>query len=145
MKVEVKKITEMSTKELLTIIEERVKVFVVEQNCPYQEVDKADEDALHLQLKENEVLVGYTRIIECDNYVTFGRVLIVKEYRAKKLGSQLVEETLNEIKINFPGKEIKISAQHYLLDFYKKFGFDPISDVYLEDSIPHVDMLLKVN
>lgn len=145
MKVEVKKITEMSTKELLTIIEERVKVFVVEQNCPYQEVDKADEDALHLQLKENEALVGYTRIIECDNYVTFGRVLIVKEYRAKKLGSQLVEETLNEIKINFLGKEIKISAQHYLLDFYKTFGFDPISDVYLEDSIPHVDMLLKVN
>lgn len=145
MEITVKELSEMTTKELLTIFEERVKVFVVEQNCPYQEVDKADEHALHVSLLDKNTFVGYTRIIDYGTYVTFGRVLIIKEYRTRKLGSQLIEATLKEIETRYPRKDIKISAQHYLLDFYKKFGFEAISEMYLEDSIPHVDMLLRRN
>ncbi len=143
MEVIVKTLNELTTKELLEIMQERVKVFIVEQNCPYQEVDEDDEIAQHVMLKEDGKLVGYTRIMDRGNLVTFGRVLVVKEHRAKKLGKKIVEATLEEIKRLYPNKEIKISAQNYLVDFYGSFGFEVVSEMYLEDDIPHIDMLMK--
>ncbi|ALS36427.1 ElaA protein [Enterococcus rotai] len=135
-----KKFTELTTKEFFEIVKLRIAVFVVEQNCPYQEVDDADEQAWHTWLQEGSEIVGYTRIIDKGDTVTFGRVLINPVYRGKKLGNKLLEETLKVIKDNYPERPIIIGAQAHLTDFYGAFGFEEISEVYLEDNIPHVDM-----
>jgi len=142
----VKKTSELSSKELLNIMQERVKVFVVEQNCPYQEIDTEDENAIHVELKKAGKLVAYTRIIphEDQKHISFGRVLVVKPYRKLKLGRKIVKATLDQIKKQYPTKDIKIQAQSYLQEFYSSFGFKAVSGVYLEDNIPHLDMVLKI-
>lgn len=139
-----KSLDELSQKELLDIFKERVKVFVVEQDCPYQEVDDTDGTAVHIILKDKDKVAAYARIMEGGDYASFGRVLTVKEYRGLKLGRDIVEKSINEIKERFPGKSVKISAQEYLKSFYESFGFEIVSEVYLEDGIPHMDMILKI-
>lgn len=141
----IKETNELSPKELVNIMQERVKVFVVEQNCPYQEVDKMDETATHVLLQEQGKLVAYARIIpHVDQvHISFGRVLVVKEYRKHKLGRKIVQAALDQIQKQFPNKEVKIQAQSYLQNFYSSFGFKAVSDVYLEDNIPHLDMVLE--
>lgn len=141
----VKHTNELTSKELTEIFKQRVAVFVVEQNCPYQEVDANDLDDLHVCLVENNKLMAYTRIIDKGDHITFGRVLVVKEYRNDGLGRQIVQATINEIKKRFPNQTIQIQAQAYLQKFYESFGFKAISTVYLEDNIPHLDMLLENN
>lgn len=138
-----KKLNELTQEELLEIFKERMEVFIVEQQCSYQDIDDDDKTAQHLFLKDNNNIIAYTRIIDKKDYVKFGRVLVKKEYRKKNLGRKLINETITEIKKEFPNKDITIQAQHYLLNFYKSFGFKEISDVYLEDDIPHIDMILK--
>lgn len=146
MKLIVKELNEMTAEEFFEVAKERVKVFVVEQTCPYQEIDEDDKVAKHIILKNDDnQIMAYTRIINRVDYVTFGRVLVVKEFRGQELGKKIVELTLAEINQLNLKKDIKISAQNYLTDFYGCFGFEVISDVYLEDDIPHIDMLLKVN
>ncbi|PMD73931.1 GNAT family N-acetyltransferase [Companilactobacillus nuruki] len=140
--ITVKKTNELSPKELITILKARVDVFVVEQNCPYQEVDDSDYDDLHVCLIENNELKAYTRIIDKSDHITFGRVLVVEKYRKDGLGKKIVASTINEIKQRFPDQPIQIQAQAYLQKFYASFGFKAISDVYLEDNIPHLDMLM---
>ncbi|CAJ1203984.1 Protein ElaA [Companilactobacillus paralimentarius] len=141
----VKHTNELTSKELTEIFKQRVAVFVVEQNCPYQEVDANDFDDLHVCLVENNKLMAYTRIIDKGDHITFGRVLVVKEYRKDGLGRQIVQATINEIKKRFPNQTIQIQAQAYLQKFYESFDFKAISTVYLEDNIPHLDMLLENN
>lgn len=146
MKLIVKELNEMTAEEFFEVAKERVKVFVVEQTCPYQEIDKDDKVAKHIILKNDDnQIMAYTRIMNRVDYVTFGRVLVVEEFRGQELGKKIVELTLAEINQLNLKKDIKISAQNYLTDFYGNFGFEVISDVYLEDDIPHIDMLLKVN
>lgn len=140
--ITVKKTNELSPKELITILKARVDVFVVEKNCPYQEVDDSDYDDLHVCLIENNELKAYTRIIDKSDHITFGRVLVVEKYRKDGLGKKIVASTINEIKQRFPDQPIQIQAQAYLQKFYASFGFKAISDVYLEDNIPHLDMLM---
>lgn len=140
--IDVKSTAELSTKELVDILKARVAVFVVEQNCPYQEVDADDYNDLHVRLLEDGILKAYTRIIDKGEHITFGRVLVVKKYRKNGLGEKVVAATIDEIKQRFPNKPIQIQAQAYLQKFYSQFGFKPISDVYLEDNIPHLDMLM---
>lgn len=144
MNVEVKTLSEMTAQEWCKLAEERIKVFVVEQECPYQEVDEQDYQAHHLMLKDDQGdLVGYTRIMKKDeSHATFGRVLVLKKFRGHSYGRQLVQATIDETKRLFPQKAIQIQAQAYLQDFYASFGFKPISAVYLEDNIPHLDMVL---
>jgi len=139
----VKSTNELSPKELIDILQARVAVFVVEQNCPYQEVDADDYNDLHVCLVENGDLKAYTRIIDKGDHITFGRVLVVEKYRKSGLGEKIVAATIDEIKKRFPNQPIQIQAQAYLQKFYTQFGFKAISDVYLEDNIPHLDMLLK--
>ncbi|APU70410.1 acetyltransferase [Companilactobacillus crustorum] len=136
----VKNTNELSPKELIDILKARVEVFVVEQNCPYQEVDADDYNDLHLCLIEDKKLKAYTRIINKGDHITFGRVLVVKNYRHNGLGEKIVAATIDEIKQRFPNQPIQIQAQAYLQKFYEGFGFKPISKVYLEDNIPHLDM-----
>lgn len=140
----IKDTKELTVLELLEIMKARVKVFVVEQNCPYQEVDEKDAVARHIYLKDQEKVVAYTRIVphEDANYLSFGRVLVDKSYRKEHLGKRIVAETLAEIKRLEPQRPVKISAQNYLRGFYGSFGFQAVSDVYLEDNIPHLDMVL---
>ena len=146
MKLIVKELNEMTAEEFFEVAKERVKVFVVEQTCPYQEIDEDDKVAKHIILKNDDnQIMAYTRIMYRVDYVTFGRVLVVEEFRGQELGKKIVELTLAEINQLNLKKDIKISAQNYLTDFYGNFGFEVISDVYLEDDIPHIDMLLKVN
>lgn len=146
MKLSVKKTSELSVPELLEIIKARIKVFVVEQECPYQEIDDQDDNAIHMILRVDGQLAAYTRIIQSPKrgYISFGRVLVVKEFRKQHLGREIVSATIEEIKEDFPGNDIKIAGQSYLQKFYESFGFKPVSDVYLEDGIPHIDMVLKV-
>lgn len=136
----IKKLTELTTKEFLEIVKLRIAVFVVEQNCPYQEVDDADEVAWHTWLQEGTDIVGYTRIIDQGDTVTFGRVLINSKYRNQKLGNKLLKETLKVVEENYPNRPIVIGAQAHLTKFYGAFGFEAVSEVYLEDDIPHVQM-----
>lgn len=146
MKLSVKKTSELSVPELLEIMKARVKVFVVEQECAYQEIDAQDDNAIHMILRVDGKLAAYTRIYRnpSRSYVNFGRVLVVKEFRKQHLGREIVSATIEEIKEDFPGNNIKIAGQSYLRKFYESFGFKPTSDVYLEDGIPHIDMELEV-
>ena len=137
----VKKFSELTTKEFYELIKLRIAVFVVEQTCAYQEVDDSDEIAVHTWLQEKDEIIGYTRIYpEEEGIVTFGRVLILPEYRGQKLGNQLVERTLQVIADHYPKREIVIGAQAHLVNFYGSFGFKVSSDIYEEDGIPHVTM-----
>lgn len=142
MEYQVKTLAELTAVELLAIMKERVAVFVVEQNCPYQEIDELDEQALHTWLQEGTEIVGYTRIIHEADAIHIGRVLTVKKYRGAGYGELLMKKTLEAVNEHYPNRPIVLGAQEYALDFYKKFGFEVISDVYLEDDIPHVDMRL---
>lgn len=141
----IKATKELTPLELLEILKARTEVFVVEQDCPYQEVDDKDDDAIHVCLKENKRVLAYTRIVAADdpNKISFGRVLVRKDARKNKYGKRIVAETIKEIQKRYPGKTIQIAAQNYLRDFYQSFGFQPTSDVFLEDNIPHVMMELK--
>lgn len=139
----VKSFAELSTKEFYQLTKERVAVFVVEQNCPYQEIDETDEVALHTYfLDEKGEIAAYTRIYSDNDTVHFGRVLVTAAFRGTGLGKKIVAKTLEVIHEKFPDQKIVIGAQAYLQDFYGGFGFKAISEVYLEDDIPHIDMAL---
>lgn len=144
MKLIVKETDQLSVTELMNIFQERVKVFVVEQNCPYQEIDEFDINAKHVLLKDDNTIVAYTKIIEQEKGISFGRVLVTKKFRGKDYGRKIVQETIHYINRYSSGKQIHISAQAYLKEFYESFGFKAVSEIYLEDDIPHIDMLLNI-
>lgn len=140
---EINATAELTPAALVAIMAARVAVFVVEQQCPYQEVDDKDEAALHVCLKQAGQLVAYARIVPHDDgdHVSFGRVLVVKPFRHQGLAEQLLQRVLATVATRFPGKALKIQAQVYLRDWYAKYGFTAVSEPYLEDGIPHVDMI----
>ncbi|WP_314066245.1 GNAT family N-acetyltransferase [uncultured Vagococcus sp.] len=142
MTVIIGKLTDLTLTQVVTIFKERIKVFVVEQNCPYQEIDEADEQATHISIWQGVELMAYSRVINRGDEVTFGRVIVVKDHRGKQLGRQIVTLAIAEIKKSFPNRPIRISAQAHLIEFYGSFGFKASSAEYLEDGIPHVDMVL---
>ncbi|MGV3059716.1 GNAT family N-acetyltransferase [[Pasteurella] aerogenes] len=130
----------LTTTELFRIYQVRVAVFVVEQACAYPEVDEKDLIAQHLFYQENGKILAYARIIPSESAVHFGRVLVIETARHLGLGRQLIEKVLTEIQRQWSDKPIHIQAQTYLRDFYASFGFQAISEAYLEDGIPHIDM-----
>ena len=140
----IKKWDDLSTYEVQSIFGLRSEVFIVEQECPYQDVDGRDPEADHLLLYENNILCGYTRIFSKNTYfkeASFGRTVVKKKYRGKGYGHILVKESLKHLK-NKKENIIKISAQSYLKKFYVSHGFIPKGDEYLEDNIPHTAMFL---
>ena len=140
-----KSFAQLSTIELHTIYALRAKVFVVEQHCPYQDVDGIDITCFHLQLLETEVLIAYARIIPPDeehNYCKIGRVLSAPEYRGKNYGRAIMQEAIACCKKYYMHSDIVISAQAYLVAFYQSFGFLIEGKPYDEDGIPHVQMRL---
>jgi ElaA protein len=145
MNIFVKNTKDLKIDDLLNILRERIRVFVIEQNCVYEEIDKNDNNAIHVVFYDQDKIIAYSRIIEHETFYSFGRVLVVNKYRKKGLGKKVVSRTLREIKKlqnenSIKKIPIKIQAQAYLENFYKTFGFVSKSDIYLEDDIPHLDM-----
>lgn len=143
MNLEIKKFNELTPKELYDILRVRSEVFVVEQECIYEDVDGKDIFSDHLMIKEDGELLAYLRILKAGvsyEACSLGRVLVVKEARGRGLAKKILENGINYIVNNWNEKRITIGAQNYLRNFYGSFGFKPISEVYLEDGIPHVDM-----
>ena len=138
---------ELSLQELYAILALRAEVFVVEQNCPYQDVDGKDEKGLHLLGMEKNQLLAYARIlpkgVSYDEYTSIGRIVTAPQVRAKGYGHTLVEEAVKVTQTTYPTYTIKISAQAHLEQFYRSHEFVPTGEAYLEDDIPHIGMLLK--
>ena len=144
MQTVIKKWADLSTNEVQSIFGLRSEVFIVEQECPYQDVDQRDPEANHLLLYENNILCGYTRIFPKNTYfkeASFGRTVVKKKYRGKGYGNVLVKESIAFLKSK-KENTIKISAQSYLKKFYASHGFIPKGEEYLEDNIPHTAMFL---
>lgn len=137
---------ELSTHELYGILQVRTKVFVVEQECPYLEVDGKDVHAYHLYKEENGEMVAYARLLPAGvsyKEPSIGRVLVKDDYRGKGLASELVRRGLDFIHDELGERTVKIQAQEYLREFYGSFGFRAITETYLDDGIPHIDMILQ--
>lgn len=144
MKLEIKKYNELSIDELYNIIKLRVDVFVVEQNCPYHECDDLDKMAVHIFYVCNEEVTSYLRILPPGlrfDEPSIGRVVVNSKYRGNGLARKIMNEAIEYITTMMKENSIKISAQHYLIDFYKELGFNVDSDIYLEDNIPHINMV----
>lgn len=139
---ECKAFSELNVTELHALYKLRVAVFVVEQNCPYQEVDDEDLEAFHLLKWENGNLVAYARLIPGMEAVRLGRVLVAQEWRKRGYGQELLTEAIASCAALFPDRELHAQAQAYLEEFYHSFGFEAVSGIYLEDGIPHLDMVL---
>ena len=139
---EVKEWPELSTSEVENIFSLRSEVFVVEQDCVYQDIDGKDQKAKHVLGKKENDIVAYARIFKQGDYfkeASFGRAVVKKTERGKGVGDELVKNCLEII----TEEEIKISAQSYLKGFYGKHGFKSEGNEYLEDGIPHTAMFIR--
>ncbi|WP_417291514.1 GNAT family N-acetyltransferase [Corallibacter sp.] len=137
---------ELTTQELYDILQLRSEVFVVEQDCVYQDIDGKDQKALHVLGYKNNVVVAYTRIFKPGDYfekASIGRVVVAKKERQHKYGYDIMEASIQAIKEHYNETNIKISAQCYLNKFYNNLGFKAIGEDYLEDGIPHIAMVYK--
>jgi ElaA protein len=143
LKWKIKRFEALSIVELYNLLQLRSEVFVVEQNCVYQDIDGKDEKALHLIGEDNGHIVAYTRLFKPNDYfdrASIGRVVVKQIYRDKKLGHILMQEAIQAIQSEFNEIKITISAQLYLKKFYESHGFIQTSETYLEDDIPHIEM-----
>ena len=142
-----KKFKQLSKEELYQILQLRAEVFVVEQNCPYQDLDDLDFDSLHLCGYLHKELVAYSRLIKPGlKYpgTSIGRVITKSIVRNRGAGKALMNESINECRKHWREENIFISAQERLKSFYRDLGFEINSDSYLEDGIPHIEMKLSV-
>lgn len=124
----------------------RIEVFVVEQNCIYQDIDGKDSKAIHVLGYYNGDLAAYCRIFDAGYYfdeASIGRVIVSPKYRDKKFGHDLMKVGIQAVEDNFNKKQITISAQMYLQKFYESHGFVKTSEMYLEDDIPHIQMKIQ--
>jgi ElaA protein len=139
--IDVRRLESFSAVELYALLKLRVAVFIVEQACAYPELDGKDETALHLRLLASGQTAAYARILPPDGSAPhIGRVLVAPGHRGKGLGEAVMREAIRVCETHFPGSAIELSAQSYLQNFYKALGFSPVSEEYVEDGIPHIDM-----
>lgn len=142
-KWEIKRFEALSVQELYQCLRLRSEIFVVEQNCVYQDLDNKDQKALHLIGEFDGKIVAYTRLFKEGDYfenASIGRVVVDENYRDKKWGHELIAQSISGIKKHFKTQKITISAQLYLKKFYESHGFVQTSETYLEDDIPHIEM-----
>lgn len=143
LKWKIKRFEELSSAELYDLLQLRSLVFVVEQNCVYQDIDGKDVKALHLLGEFQGKIVAYARLFNKNNYfenASIGRVVIHPDFRDKKFGHDLMKNAIEGISNYFNETKITISAQLYLKKFYETNGFIQTSEMYLEDDIPHIEM-----
>ena len=141
----IKTFNELTLNELYAILKLRSRVFVVEQNCVYQDLDNKDQKALHLIGETENKIVAYSRLFKPGDYfdlACIGRVVIDADYRDKKWGHLLIQEGIKGVLKHYNETKIKISAQLYLKKFYEFNGFVAQGEVYLEDEIDHIEMVL---
>ena len=139
----IKSFKELTTDELYNILQLRSEVFVVEQNCVYQDIDFKDQKALHVLGFKDDKIVAYTRIFKPGNYFensSIGRVVVKENERKFGYGHDVMKASINAIKNYFKEEKITISAQKYLTKFYETHGFTQVGNEYLEDGIPHIRM-----
>jgi len=145
---------ELSLNQLYDCLKLRIDVFVVEQTCYYPDLDSEpnqldrNKETLHLLGYRDDVLVSYLRILaqgqSYDNYISIGRVAIAEQARGTGLGHELMSQALILCQKYFPKQNIKISAQEHLISYYQRHEFEQVSQMYLEDDIPHVAMIKNV-
>lgn len=146
METRIKTFTELSLDELYQILRLRSEVFVVEQDCVYQDLDNKDQKALHVLGTKEGQIVAYTRIFKPGDYfdnASIGRVVVAKDQRKFGYGKLIMQASLDAIEKRFPNTSIEISAQSYLIKFYSELGFERFGEEYLEDGIPHMRMCKK--
>ena len=144
MELNVKRFSELTTEELYRLLRLRVSVFVVEQNCPYMELDDRDQDALHVWFEDRDGIRAYLRILDAgavSEYVTIGRVIAVK--RRCGMGSRILSEGIRIAKEALGAEKIYVEAQTYAKSFYEKQGFQQVSAEFFLDGIPHVKMIYE--
>ena len=142
---EAKYFDELTTKELYEILKARAEIFVVEQNCVYQDLDDTDCRSLHIFYEEEGKVTAYLRAYEkAESVIQLGRVLTMEH--GKGLGSKILNDGIAAVIKAFDPQKIFIEAQCYATGFYEKVGFEICSEEFLEDGIPHVamELLLKV-
>ncbi len=147
MQFEFKKFSDLSINELYNILRLRSEIFVVEQNCVYNDLDGFDKEAVHLFHQKEGKIVAYARILKPGTRFadfSIGRVVVKQSERGTGLGIDLMEAAKNYIINELGAVKIKISAQSYLQRFYENLGFEVITEMYLEDEIPHFGMVFKV-
>ncbi len=145
--IDVRDMGGFSAHALYELLKLRVDVFIVEQNCAYPELDGKDIDALHVRLLDADTVVAATRILKPqspEKPVKIGRVVVAASHRGKRLGERIMRDSIVVCEDRFPDHDIFLSAQSHLSDFYESFGFKPVSVEYLEDGIPHIDMVRRV-
>ena len=143
MEIVVKRFYELTLDELYEILKARAEVFVVEQNCAYQDLDEVDKEAYHVYLREEGKIVAYLRVLDKEkryDEVSLGRVITIK--RRCGYGTQVMKAGIEVAREKFGAKKIKIGAQVQAKPFYEQVGFRQISDEYMEEGIPHVYMIL---
>ena len=136
----------ISKDELYDVLSLWKRVFIIEQDCFYEDLDYSDQDANHLLLYEDNKLIAYSRVfppgIKYDA-ASIGRIVTDLDYRGKGYGKIITQESIQFLKNNFPESDISISAQYRLVDFYENLGFEREGNIYLEDDIDHIKMTLK--
>ena len=144
LKWKIKSFDALTVHELYDLLKVRSEIFVVEQNCVYLDIDGKDKKALHLIGEYDNKTVAYARLFDAgisfDN-ASIGRVVVDANYRDKKWGHDLMREAISGIKAHFDKDKITIGAQLYLKKFYESHGFVQTSEMYLEDDIPHIEMI----
>lgn len=141
-----KQFDDLTPKELYNVLQLRNEVFIVEQNCPYQDLDNKDLRAWHLMGMQEDKLLAYSRLLAPGisySESSIGRVVSSPAVRKTGMGKKLMQESIRQIRNLFQTDTIRIGAQLYLQNFYESFGFVKDSDTYLEDNIPHILMLRK--
>lgn len=148
MKFEFKSFNELSTDDLYDILQLRSEIFVVEQNCVYNDLDGLDKVAVHQFLKKDGEIIAYSRLLKPGtrfSEYSIGRLVVKQSERGTGLGIEMMEEAKRYIVKEWGATKIKISAQSYLQQFYENLGFEIVTEMYLEDGIPHFGMMYKIN
>ena len=144
LKIEVKKFSDLKVAELYNILQLRSEVFVVEQDCVYQDIDGKDAEALHVIGKKNGKIIAYTRCFKPGYYfeeASIGRVVVKDTERKFGYGHDIMKASDKAIQSEYKTSNIKLSAQQYLIKFYESHGYQTTGEGYLEDGIPHIAMI----
>jgi ElaA protein len=147
MKFEFKTFNDLTSIEIYDILQLRAEIFVVEQDCVYNDLDGLDKVAVHQFLKKEGIVVAYSRLLKPGTRFpdySIGRVVVKQRERGTGLGIEMMNEAKSYIINEWGASKIKISAQKYLQKFYENLGFEIVSEEYLEDGIPHFGMMYKI-
>ena len=148
MQIEIKPFTALSLEELYAVLRLRSEIFVVEQECIYLDLDGKDMKALHVLGWKGDQLCGYCRVFRPGDYfeeASIGRVAVPTDFRGRGYGALIVDFTIQAIHKEMGACPIAISAQAYLQRFYEELGFKAEGDLYKEDGIPHMRMVLTAD